>query len=237
MICPVRGPSGPWFSRLNDVASPVSWRLSTSVTESVAAAVARSTTVPLLVACHASGWRGAPARTVVPVNGCPSAAVLPVVAALAEPHRTRIHLVHALGPGRQRARRDAEPCLAPMAAELQRQGLLANATVAADRTAGAIARFAARVDADLTVVATRGEARAGVLPDVVEALSAGPRPMLVARPGTPVPGWPLRLQIPVMDRLGQWATGDVRPLSAGRLDSWGWGGPFTFEQPAAAFIP
>ena len=151
--------------------------------EGVATAVTKSTALPVLLA-RGPRWLGALDHVVVPLDGSPTAAtILPVVSAIYEPDRTRIHLAYAAGPVRGLAPRNAALYLANVAMGLRDQGLTVDSTFTLDQAPGAIARFAARVDADLIMMVTDGEARSGSIRLVFDAMSGQATPVLLLRPG------------------------------------------------------
>jgi nucleotide-binding universal stress UspA family protein len=151
--------------------------------EGIAIAVTRSTALPVLLA-RGSRWLGALDHVVVPLDGSPTAAtILPVVSAICEPGRTRIHLAYVVGPGRGRAPRDAALYLSNVAIRLRDNGLMVDSTVTLDQAPGAIARFATRVAADLVTMATDGDARPCSTRLVFDAMSRSTIPVLLLRPG------------------------------------------------------
>jgi nucleotide-binding universal stress UspA family protein len=151
--------------------------------EGIATAVTRATALPVLLA-RGSRWLGALDHVVVPLDGSPTAAtILPVVSAIYEPGRTRIHLAYVAGPVRGLAPRDAALYLSNVATRLWDQGLMVDSTVTLDQAPGAIARFATRVDADLITMATDGEARSCSTRVEFDTMSGSPIPALLLRPG------------------------------------------------------
>lgn len=151
--------------------------------QGIATAVTRSTALPVLLACGSSRLGGLD-HIVVPLDGSPTAAtILPVVSAIYEPGRTRIHLAYVTGPVGGFAPRDAALYLSAVAMRLRGQGRMVDSTVILDQAPGGIARFATRVDADLIALATDGEVRSGSAPLELDAMSGLPMPVLLLRPG------------------------------------------------------
>jgi nucleotide-binding universal stress UspA family protein len=149
----------------------------------VAAAVMQSTRVPLLLARGSSSWLGALEHVVVPLDSSSAdATVLPIVSAISEPQRTRIHLVRAIDPARRLDRRYAELYLATVAATLHNQGLLTDSSVIQDESPVGIARFATQVGAQLITMATSMRADSGFTRQVLNATHAA-SPVLLLRPG------------------------------------------------------
>jgi nucleotide-binding universal stress UspA family protein len=159
--------------------------------EGVTAAVMRSISLPLLLARGSSRWLGALEHVVVPLDGSSAAAtILPVVSAISEPGRTRIHFVQAIDSVRSLARRDAELYLAKVARGLRDEGFLVDWRVILDRAPDAIARFATQVGADLITMAGGGDAHSGSTRVALYAMNAAALPFLLLRPGPHGQPWP-----------------------------------------------